>query len=112
MNGETDHARPLPDDTRRRLIGALAVVTLAIAMLGPNGLRRLATRNGPIDGNDVDREHIPGELDGVSSRALYEVVYYDRRLKSFWPVGFYPEISSVVAAGALADETQWSDCDD
>jgi hypothetical protein len=113
MNSGTDHARPRPDSARRQLICAFAVVTLAIATLGLRVLQRPATKNNSSDrGNDLEREHFPDELDEVSSRTLYEVVDYDRRLNCFWLLGLPPEVASIVAATLLADETHRSDCDD
>jgi hypothetical protein len=51
--------------------------------------------------NELDSKDHPGEFDERSGRTLYEIIYYDRRLESYWPVWFYPS-SPAVAAIPLA----------
>ncbi|MDQ2081520.1 hypothetical protein RA307_15140 [Xanthobacteraceae bacterium Astr-EGSB] len=100
MNTGSDHNRPLPNGLRRRLVGGLGVITVGIATLGLGGLCRALANFATNDdcGNEFGRENCPDEYGQGGGRILYEIVYYDRRLKSCWPVGFYPELSGVVAA--------------
>jgi hypothetical protein len=106
MESEIDRGRPLADGLRRRLVSGLGIVTLGIATLDLDGLCRVLKNFTALDGrsNEFDRKDHPDEFDEGSGRTLYEIIYYDRRLGSYWPVGFYPALSRAVSAVTLADE--------
>jgi hypothetical protein len=106
MQTEIDRAPQFADDVRRQLVGALGLATLGIAMLGLDGLCRVLKNFTTFDdcSNEFDRRDHPDEFDEGGERTLYEIIYFDRRLKSYWPVGFYPELSDAVSAVMLADD--------
>jgi hypothetical protein len=104
METEFDRAQPLPDRLRRQFVGTLGLATLGIATLGLGGLCRVLKDFTALDncGSEFDRTDRLDEFDERDRRTLYEIVYYDRRLKSFWPVGFYPEFSGTAAVALAA----------
>jgi hypothetical protein len=103
MESEIDRGRPPADGLRRRLIIGLGTVALGIVTLGPDGLCRVLKNFTTFDdnSNEFDRRDHPDEFDEGGERTLHEIIYYDRRLESYWPVGFYPS-SPAVAAIPLA----------
>jgi hypothetical protein len=108
MEKEIDRAQLLADGVRRQLVGTLGLATLGIATLGLCGLCRVIkdfTALGDC-GSEFDRKDRLDELDEGGGRTLYEIVYYDRRLGSYWPVGSYPEFSGVVDAAPPAQAAQ------
>ena len=107
MHTEVDRDRLLADGSRRQFVGTLGLATLGNRprlawMVYAGVLKNFSALDGRS--NEFDRNGRPDEFDESSGRTLYEIIYYDRRLGSYWPVENYPALSGAVSAVTLADE--------
>jgi hypothetical protein len=113
MGNKPARIEQLNDEFRRQFVGRLGLATLGITTLGLGNLCRGLKNFTAIDDSGSKFDHIGrhDDIDEVSSRTLYEVVYYDKRMGRYWPHALESELAAV-AAVSLDDETKRSDGDD
>ena len=86
MSLDTDRIRMLNDELRQHLFGGGAVITIGVAALGDDAVRRLvqavAVFDDFCDDNDPYQEHDFGAFDFEGYRIMFKIDYYAREMQA------------------------------
>ena len=107
MSTDTDRIRLLNDELRKHLGGG-AVMTAAIAALGPEAVHRLFQTISVFDdfctANDPHGEHDFGIFDYEGVSVIFKIDYFDKTLTFHSPDRANPTVTERVITVMRADE--------
>ena len=108
MSNDTDRIRTLNDELRQHLIGGGAVITLGIAALGEEAVKRLVQTIAVFDNfcedNDPYQEHDFGAFDFDGHRVIFKIDYYAPGMQAASPDPADPSVTERVITLMLAEE--------
>jgi hypothetical protein len=103
----TNTIRRLNDDFRRNLDAGIAVITPAVAALGPEAVLRICKTIEVFDDfnhdNDPNQEHDFGRFEAEGHVIFFKIDYYDKQLDAASPDPADPSVTrrvlTIMAAG-------------